>query len=234
MIPQSKGKMFLAEERGCCEMDWFRSYSTFNFGIFQQEHKSAAGALYLLNDDTLAGQRSLSLTVEEPSDILLLPVVGAVSCSTSQGYADGMEAGQCVRLYATPGTTVQIDNPYNDELVNFVQLWLKQPAPFSGKHARSFSFDLNNNRNQLIELFPGETGAARHYIGKFTGRAEWTHTITPSNNALFVFVIEGAFEVQYRLLHARDGLLLWDTQEAELEALSNDAIILVSEITMND
>lgn len=232
MVPQSKGKMFLAEERGCCEMDWFRSYSTFNFGIFQQEHKSAAGPLYVLNDDTLAGQRSVTLTVEEPSDILLLPVVGSVTCSTSMGYADGLEAGQCTRLYAVAGSTLQVDNPYDEELVNYVQLWFKQPAHFTGRHARSFSFDLNNNKNQLIELFPGEACGARHYIGKFSGRAELLHTITPSYNAVFVFVIEGAFEVQYRLLHARDGLLLWDVQEAELEALSNDAIILVSEMNI--
>jgi len=42
------------------------------------------------------------------------------------------------------------------------------------------------------------------------------------------FVIQEAFEVQGRLLHARDGLGLWDdTNLIKLEALSNDAIVLL-------
>jgi redox-sensitive bicupin YhaK (pirin superfamily) len=49
------------------------------------------------------------------------------------------------------------------------------------------------------------------------------------NAGLFVFVIEGAFEVEGRLLHERDSLALWETGKAEMEALSNDAIILVIE-----
>ena len=48
----------------------------------------------------------------------------------------------------------------------------------------------------------------------------------------FVFVIEGAFEVQGTLLHERDGLALWKTEEVEMEALSNEAIILVIELTL--
>lgn len=52
-------------------------------------------------------------------------------------------------------------------------------------------------------------------------------------NSLFVFVIQGVFEVQGRLLHARDGLGLWDEEnEVELEALSNDAIVLLTELSL--
>jgi redox-sensitive bicupin YhaK (pirin superfamily) len=43
-------------------------------------------------------------------------------------------------------------------------------------------------------------------------------------------VIEGAFEVQDRLLHAKDGLAVWDTNEIDFEALSNDAILLLWEV----
>jgi redox-sensitive bicupin YhaK (pirin superfamily) len=49
-----------------------------------------------------------------------------------------------------------------------------------------------------------------------------------------VYVIEGAFEVQYRLLHARDGLALWEAERVEWEALSNDAILLVLEVPLLD
>jgi hypothetical protein len=44
-----------------------------------------------------------------------------------------------------------------------------------------------------------------------------------------IFVLNGAFEAKGCLLHERDGLALWDTNEIEMEALSNDAMMLVIE-----
>ena len=69
-------------------------------------------------------------------------------------------------------------------------------------------------------------------IGKFSGRGETIYKLPNRNSGLFAFVIEGAFEVEGRLLHARDGLTLWETEEAEMEALSNDAIVLLIELPL--
>jgi quercetin 2,3-dioxygenase len=41
------------------------------------------------------------------------------------------------------------------------------------------------------------------------------------------FVLQGAFEAEGRLLHERGGLALWDAGEIEIEALSNNAILLL-------
>lgn len=69
-------------------------------------------------------------------------------------------------------------------------------------------------------------------IGKFTGRHDVVYTPANPHNRLFVYVIDGAFEVQGRLLHPRDGLGLWDEPDnIELEALSNDAIVLLIELS---
>jgi hypothetical protein len=46
MVQQNKGKIFLADERGHNEMDWFRSFNTFNFGQYQLDHKTPFGPLY--------------------------------------------------------------------------------------------------------------------------------------------------------------------------------------------
>lgn len=231
MIPQSKSKIFLSEERGHHELDWFRSYHTFNFGQYRHEHKTPVGPLYLLNDDTLAGKKSISITAEEDSDILLLPVVGAITWQTSTGHMGEVEAGQCIQLLLPATATITISNPYDDELVNFLQWWFRSSAAINIV-PQLFTFDIQLHKNALIELpAPGDhTPAARHFIGCFDGRAEIEHHLSDPSNMLFVFVIQGAFEVQYRLLHPKDGLALWELEKAELEALSNEAIILLSEI----
>jgi hypothetical protein len=46
----------------------------------------------------------------------------------------------------------------------------------------------------------------------------------------FAFVVAGAFEVEGRLLHQNDGLALWNTSVIELEALSENVVILVVEV----
>lgn len=229
--------MFPAGERGHTETEWFRSYHAFNFGEHQNEHKVPWGPLYVLNDDTLAGGKSVQLSVEENSVIVLLPVVGAVKYADSIGNEAVLEASQINILHVRKGTSVTLSNDYEEELINYLQIWLKSPT---GKEIESglFSFDIDYNRNQLTDLLASGQRALNSpsnlklYIGKFSGRMETVYKLCDSRKGVFVFVLQGAFEVQYRLLEARDGLALWDVDEIELEALSNDAIILLMEISL--
>lgn len=230
MLDNSQGKMFLAAERGHTETDWFRSYNTFNFGNYRHEHKTPFGPLYVFNDDTLAGGKKISLLVEEDSTIILLPTVGAIIFVDSLGHESMIEAGQAQVYTAKKDTSILIGNPYDDELINFLQIWIRQPAAVQSESLLT-SFDLVHNKNKLVEI--NKTGSFyKSFIGKFRGREEAVHTLDP-DNGLFVFVLEGAFEVQYRLLETRDSLALWNIQKVELEALSNEAIILLLEIPLS-
>ena len=228
MVPQTKGKIFLADERGCSECEAFRSHHTFNFGAYAHEHKTPFGSLCVLNDDTLAGGEQLTIQVPANSTVVLLPIVGAIGLTDPDGYIELIEAGHCRFVSALKDSTFFIRNPYEQELVNFLQLWIQQPIACAEPIPPGVLFDIDAQKNQLIPLHE----APYLYIGKFSGREELEYHLHDACNGVFVFVIEGAFEVQYRLLHARDGLALWDTDEIELEALSNDAIILLAEIAL--
>jgi quercetin 2,3-dioxygenase len=231
MVQQNKGKIFLAEERGHHEIDWFRSFNTFNFGQYQQEHKLPFGPLYVLNDDTLAGGKSISMTFEADSVIVLIPVVGTIAYTDSAGHASYISAGEC-QLYTTPkGSTIHIGNPYHDELVNFLQIWFYSSGNETELTLQVTLFDLVNNTNQLVAI-PISHPHIKLAIGKYNGRGESVYQLSHPQNGLFAFVIQGAFEVQYRLLQPRDGLALWEASEIELEALSNEAIILVMEMPL--
>jgi quercetin 2,3-dioxygenase len=231
MVQQNKGKIFLADERGHNEMDWFRSYNTFNFGRYQLDHKTPFGPLYVLNDDTLAGSKSLSMTIEVDSQILLIPLVGAITYNDNRGNATVIEAGECQVYAAAKDTTIRIGNPYDNELVNFLQLWFYKTGVEPNAIPQVIPFDIVNYRNQLVPI-PVDNTPYKIGIGKYAGREESNYQFSDPGNGLFAYVIEGAFEVQYRLLHARDGLALWEAEEVEWESLSNDAIILVMEMPL--
>src|SRR5689334_3310764 len=230
MVQQNKGKIFLADERGHNEVEWFRSYNTFNFGQFQREHKTPFGPLYVLNDDTLAGGKSISLTIEADTEIVLVPVVGAITYNDSIGNSNIIESGEC-QVYTTPkGTIIHIGNPYDNELVNFLQLWFYKKSE-ELRSPQLIPFDIINYKNQLVSIPVSDT-PFKYGIGKYGGREESLYQLSNTGNGLFAFVIQGAFEVQYRLLHPRDGLALWEADAVEWEALSNEAIILVIEVPL--
>lgn len=229
MITQTEATIFLSDQRGCSQTDWFRSFHCFNFGAYQSEQRAPFGRLRVFNDDTLAAEKNLKMQLEENTDVILLPLVGAVEYHNSLGKSGFLEAGQVQVFLAEQGMEYELINPYPEELVNFLQICVKNDTPDFTPTLRQMSFDFGQ-KNQLLPLFSSQ---ARGFIGRYDGREEGIYEVqNPDAHGIFVFVIEGAFEVQNRLLHARDGLSLTNVAEVDFEALSNDAMLLILEIPM--
>jgi redox-sensitive bicupin YhaK (pirin superfamily) len=238
MISQVPGKIYLADQRGTLETSQFRRQSTFSFGAFQSEHKAPFGRLYGLNEETLAGGHAVEFAVAEDSYIVLLPITGAIEFSTGGGTHGTVEAEEIVTLWAQAGTQLRLRNLFTDELVSLLHLWVRAtaprtpPAPAAGL---KMSFSEQQLENQLCELVGPHLQNElpnlpfRLSLGRFMGRHETVYNMASGNN-LFAFIIAGAFELEGRLLHEKDGLALWDVAEIELEALSNHALVLVVEL----
>lgn len=235
MITQSVARIYLAEQRGLDESDRFRTYSTFNFRHYHSEHRHPFGDLYVLNDDSLAGKQSLKMHVLENSYLILLPIVGALSFQDSSGNKGLVNAGELQILLTSEDYNINLTNPYEEDLINFLQIWIKtnNHAPLTVPQLANL--ELDQNKNTLKRILPASVNdyqfLPQFCIGKFMGRNEAVYKTAKPGNGLFIFVIEGAFEVQGRLLHPRDGLSLsGEEDEIELEALSNDAIIFIVEV----
>lgn len=223
----TEATIFLSDRRGCSQTDWFRSYHSFNFGHYQAENREPFGALRVFNDETLAGGKSLKRQVDQNTDVILLPLVGALEYTIGPGETGLLTAGEVLTLSLDKGREYEITNPYSEELINFLQIWIRNDDPSFETQFLIGSFDFDQ-RNQLLSLFSAQS---KGFIGKFGGREEGVYTVQDrEKNGVFIFVIEGAFEVQNRLIHPRDGLSLAHVPEIDFEALSNDALLLVLEI----
>lgn len=185
----------------------------------------------MLNDDTLAPQHSISFIVEQNSHIIILPIVGTVEYKLNNAQSNIVTAGTLLILNATANTSIAYKNPLNNELINFVQIWIKADTVDNKAVHSLYDFNLDEQKNKLIPImgtYQSNDGLPVISIGKFDGRQDTEFTL--QNDSLFTFIIQGVFEVEDRLLHARDGLGLNNSNKAiELEALSNDAIILMIE-----
>jgi redox-sensitive bicupin YhaK (pirin superfamily) len=238
MIPQIPGKIYLAEQRGMLETNRFRRQSTFSFGTFQREHKEPFGRLYGLNEETLAGGHAVEFTVAVDSYIVLLPITGAMEYDAGGGASGTVEAEEVLTLVVPAGTRLQLRNPFANELISFLHLWVRATAPPALAVGLKTVFDWKLLQNQLHELVSAHSQDEPPTLprlpfslslGRFMGRQETVYKTAPGNS-FFAFVIAGAFELEGRLLHEKDGVALWEVAEVELEALSNYALVLVLEL----
>ena len=236
MLTQTDAQIYLESLRGKFQTDGFRSLRTFNYGEYRAPDRGPVRTLEVLNDETLMPECSCALQVDKFCQVILLPVVGAIEVEEKGREPRFVNSGEVLFLLASPDKHYTITNPYPDEAVNYLQIrindgeFLSTPMSLSGI---TVQFDLSEKN----VLFPvrGYNGSSAHlFIGQYDGREEGIFTSWNADHSAFIFVIEGAFEVQNRLLERRDGLALGNADAIEFEALSNGAILLVTAIGGQD
>ena len=238
MDTQTQAQLYLSDQRGCSQVDYFRSFHGFNFGNYAEESRQPFGPLQLLNDNTLQAGCSISMQVEKNTNVIILPLVGGLDYTSPVGTGV-LEAGQAQILSLSAAMEYEITNPYETELINFLEIWLTDQSSAFTPRRQQTHFDLTDTNKLHPFLSTNASGKdsqylMRGFIGKYDGRKDQTFSLKNTENGLFVFVLSGAFEVQNRLLHERDGLALTTIKngEVEFEALSNDAILLLLEMLL--
>lgn len=231
MTRRSDAKIFLAEERGCTQNENYRSYTTFNTNHFFSRYKAAFNNLSALNDDTLAAQQSINYVVEQNSYIIILPVVGGVEYMINDASPNIINAGSVAILNIPANSTLTYKNPLDKELINYIHFELNANDDDKNIFNNLIDFNLNVNQNKLETITNTKVQQNKFLsvsIGKFDGRQSVVHHTNKAS--IFAFIIQGVFEVEERLLHARDGLALNQPGKSiEFEALSNEAILLLLE-----
>lgn len=216
-MTQTEGIIFLSDKRPVFQTTDFRSYQTTPFFEDESIGKQGVEGLLKVCDNTLVAGKTQTIQTDIACTVLLLPLVGGVELTTTQG-SRFIEAGEFGYIFLPPSEQISVENPYETELVNYLELWFSSPE--SSTQNNWGKFELESSKNTLTSLLT--TG----WIGKYDGRQDDTLVLTKSSNC-FVFVINGVFEVQNRLLEPRDSLLLFETHEVEFEALANDSILLI-------
>lgn len=236
MLIQTDAQIYLESLRGQFRTDGFRSFRTFNFEEYSAADRQPFGTLEVLNDETLMPECSCELQVEKFCQVILLPMVGAIELEERGRESRFVNSGEALFLLASPDKIYTITNPYPDEPINYLQIrvddgqFLGIPMSLSGITAE---FDLSE-RNVLLPVRGYNGGSAHLFIGQYDGRAEGIFNSWNAGHHAFIFVIEGAFEVQNRLLEKRDGLALKNAERVEFEALSNGAVLLVIDVARQD
>ncbi|MDI3321513.1 hypothetical protein [Pinibacter soli] len=234
MTTQLPAKMFVAEQRGHFENDHLRVYATFNYSNYFNEHKKAFGPLHLLNDNTLAGNHVSLTKFDEDMYTVLLPIVGTIEYADNQGVHAVIHSGEMQCGFYKGNSGFVVKNPYESALVNYLQIGISGSFVEKFEKPQLFQFDIDGYKNVLVDMTLKEVNPALPFIMticKLTSKKELTYFMNDPGNVLYAFAIEGECEVEQRLLHARDGLGLQDIHKVEMEGLTNNANLLLIEMT---
>jgi quercetin 2,3-dioxygenase len=218
---QTQGIIYLSELRECFQTETFRSFTTLPNPNYAEP---PFNEIVKFSDNTLVSQKSCQLLSDSDYHILLIPLVGAIEIKDAQKRDNFINAGELGVFPVKKGDTLNIQNPYEAALINYLEIWLKCEKS-SDNGLPTYTFNLDNGLNQLIEI-TRVNQQIRILMGKFGGRMEG-ELPCQDESKVFVFVINGAFEVQNRLVEARSALALWDVESLDFEGLAPENIILI-------
>ena len=225
---KSPGKIYLADQRGFMESLILQRYSTFNFEKYYNEDAEPFGDLFLLNDDSIAGGKLNFFLSKADSLQIFMPITGRVDI-VCNGKEYSLETGQVQVLNLGKGEVLEISNPYQNDTINYIQIGIRTDM-FLLRHSEMlFNFDFEKDKNTLIEIVSNPKLPFKLSAVIFAGREEAIYKMQSPESSFYAFIIDGAFEIESRLLNRRDGLALWNAEKVKLKALDNNAMVLVLE-----
>lgn len=220
---QQQAQIYKAHLRGHFETDIHRCLATFNFDTYQEESRKPFHLLQVLNEEMLAAKETVRYSVTDNQSILIIPLAGAIDCITAtESYF--ITVGQCFFFTVQAGGSFTIQNPYEKEQVNYLQIRIKLTDVISDK--KVYSFDLSH-KNEMIPTIQNPEFSFR--IGMYTARTEDSYQPENKSNGIFAFVLNGAFEFQNRLIENRDGLAIDASETIEFESLAENSMLLLFE-----
>jgi len=228
LIQQALATIFLSDNRKIRRSDQYQSLSTFSSGAEQSTHEFTSPGLYALDDVELAGAAFIDVEIEKTSYLILLAVTGDLIYTDAVGKKAWINVGELKIISLPASSGIRLTNPFPNDIINFLQICISADRQMNQNINALFNFDLNKKQNDLKEMYPLFAPFSIS-IGRFKGRKEGIYPVRSKKSRLFAFIITGAFEFENRLLHMRDGLEVSGIEEAQFEALSEGAILLLIE-----
>jgi redox-sensitive bicupin YhaK (pirin superfamily) len=232
MLKQSQAQIFKSDQRGSEETPLFKRLSTFSYGSYRDSNKSSFGCLRFFNDETLLAGATMIVQSEEDLAVVLLPLMGSLGIGHELNAQEMIPPEQVKFFTAQKGMFYKIVNPAANE-INYLHFAFSQKGGSSGLSVEPMRVNLKH-MNSLTSLgFEDHLGNEFYAgVGVYAGRAGSVYSLKEKSSGIFVYIINGAFEVNGRLAEHRDGLSFWNAGEIEYEALVENSILLLIELPL--
>ncbi|MFN4913873.1 MAG: pirin family protein [Sphingomonadales bacterium] len=226
--------------RGHANHGWLDSYHTFSFAGYFHPERIHFGALRVLNDDTVAAGMGFGTHPHQNMEIISIPLEGDLEHRDSMGNVAVIRHGDIQVMSAGSGISHSEYNRNRDKQTRFLQIWVfpnKQNVQPRYDQISLKPEDRLNRLQQILSPLPDDEGVWIHqdawfHMGRFEEDATVTYNLKKEGNGVYVFVLEGRFEIADQLLERRDGMGISESDNFTIKALSANAEILLMEVPM--
>lgn len=227
MLKQIPGKIYIESQRGKVAEDNGETYCLFNYKTFMNEHKEPVFPLQYFNETILQAGGKIFLDIAG-SACFILPIYNMLEVP-ADGHLIQLYPGEAI--YLKNHSDILCINPHAKESASFMWFIFDNDNVQANASHQKLLIPVDKIKNQWIDLFAGQLNVK---IACMSAREELKYfSVSAEKNKLFFFNIAGSFEVCGRLLNQNDGLVLWDCDKADIEALSPDSIMLLLDCQNN-
>ena len=231
-----------ADSRGYADHGWLKSHHSFSFAGYQNPERMNFGMLRVLNDDLVQPKMGFGTHPHQNMEIISIPLKGALSHKDSMGNKRAIEVGEVQAMSAGTGLTHSEFNDSKSEEVNFLQLWII-PEEMSVKpnyEQRQFSNEGKTNQLQTVvapkDKLEGDalpiSQQAYIYKASLDEGKNLDVNLKSKNNGIYIFVVEGAVDVENNELLRRDAIGISDSDKVSISSKSDSDLVII-EVPMN-
>ncbi len=192
----------------------------------KEESNPVFSALESMQEITLAPKYCFTEKSLENMQVVLIPLVGSLQYTAPLKEMDFLYLEESVSFEMDANKTYSVENPSEQDLISYLQIRFRKDT-LSNKVCIKNAFP-SDTKNTFLTLFKSQN--VKISIGLYEGREEGVYSLQNNQSGILAYVVHGAFELQNRLLETRDALKIWDLSQIELEALSENAIVVIIEL----
>ncbi|MGB2759990.1 MAG: pirin family protein, partial [Maribacter stanieri] len=156
------------------------------------------------------------------------------------GNSTVIKAGDVQVMSAGTGVSHSEYNKNKDQPVKFLQIWIipnKENVTPRYDQISIKDIATKNSLYQILSPNPDDSGVWIHqnawfHLGEYESETTDSYTLKQKGNGVYIFVLEGEFELENQKLSKRDGLGIWDIDTINFKTNGNSKI-LVMEVPMS-
>ena len=229
-----------ANTRGLANHGWLNSHHTFSFANYYNPERMHFGVLRVLNDEAVQAGMGFGTHPHDNMEIISIPLEGDLEHKDSMGNTAVIRNGDIQVMSAGTGITHSEYNKNKDKLVKFLQIWVfpnKKNVQPRYDQITLTAADRHNKLQQILSPSADDEGVWIHqnawfHLGRFDRDFKTNYALKDKNNGVYAFVIRGNIRINGQDLNERDGFGIWNTDSISLQAISQDAEVLLMEVPM--
>jgi len=232
-----KKTIYRAENRGFTNLNWLKSYHTFNFANYYEEDRSGFGNLMVLNVDSVQPGAGYGTHQHDNVEIISIPLLGKIAHKDDFGNESTICRGEVQVISAGRGMTHSEFNPSPTDLLHFLEIWIlpnrvdgdprHQVKRFTSRKDKWAPVIHPQQKDETLSIYQD----ACLCLGKFDRNVMTEYQQDHPYHGTFLMVLGGKIEVMEEQLHPYDAIGLEETPSIQINCLE-ESQILVIEIPM--